>query len=81
MGASMSIGEILATTLNALGRSTPNDIIQTVLLRNGRFIGHKYRYDGGYAVLQAGGNTVQFFDDDGKPLTTATIEVDKEVAA
>lgn len=81
MGATMSIGEILATTLNDLGQPAPNDIIQTVLLKDGRFFGHKYCYDGGYAVLQAGSNIVEFFGEDGKSLTNAAIKADNEAAA
>lgn len=81
MGSSRSIGEILATTLSDLGRPSPADIIQTVLLKDRYFVGYKYRYEGGYAILRAGSNAIEFFDENGTPLTTVTMEADKGAAA
>ena len=81
MGISTSIGEVLGTTLAGIGLPAPADIIQTVLLKDRYFIGYKYRYDGGYAIQRAGSSTIEFYAEDGKPLTTATIEADKEAAA
>jgi len=81
MSPLMPINEVLTATLCDLGQPAPNYILQTLLLKDGHFIGHKYRYDGGYAVLQAGGNAIQFFDDDGKPLTNVAIDADKGAAA
>ncbi len=81
MDVSKSMGEVVTAALSDLGLPAPADIIQTVLLKNHRFVGYKYRYDGGYAIVQAGGNVVKFFSEDGKSLTSATIETEKEAAA
>lgn len=81
MGASASIGEILATTLIGLGLPAPTAINHTILLKDRYFVGHKYRYDSGYAIQRAGSNVVEFFDDDGTPLTTAAIEPGNAAAA
>ncbi|MEN6367763.1 MAG: hypothetical protein ABFC88_13205 [Thermoguttaceae bacterium] len=77
----MSIIEILTTTLNGLGQPAPDYILQTLLLKDGHFIGHKYRYDGGYAILPADSNTIEFFDQNRELLTTATTEASNEAAA
>lgn len=81
MDLSQSIGEVLATTLNDLGLPTPADIIQTVLLKDRYFVGHKYRHDGGYAIMRAGSNTIEFYTADDKLLTSVAIETDKGAAA
>ena len=63
MDKSKSIHEALAATLSELGLPAPADIIQTMLMKDGYFVGYKFRYDGGSAILQAGGNTIEFFDE------------------
>lgn len=81
MSASMSINEVLVTTLNDLGQPAPSYILQTLLLRDGHFIGHKYRYGGGYAILRDGSNTIEFFNQDGELMATAAIKASNEAAA
>ena len=81
MDMSKSIGEVVAATLNDLGLPVPADIIKTVLLKDRYFVGYKYRYDGGYAIVQAGCDTIEFYAEDGKLLTSAAIEADKRAAA
>ncbi len=81
MGVSASIHDLLAPTLTELGIPVPADIIQTMLMKDGYFVGYKFRYDGGCAILQAGGNTIEFHDDQGKLLKTAAVEGDRGVAA
>jgi hypothetical protein len=77
----MSIGEVLATILNDLGQPAPGYILKTLLLRDGHVVGHKYRYNGGYAVLQVGSNTIEVFGRNGELLATATINADNIAAA
>jgi hypothetical protein len=81
MGASASIHELLAATLTKLGLPAPADIIQTMLTKDGYFVGYKFRYDGGHAILQASSNTIEFYDEQGKLLKTAAVEGDKGAAA
>jgi hypothetical protein len=81
MGVSASIHELVVATLSELGMPTPVEIIQTMLMKDGYFVGYKFRYDGGHAVLQAGGNAIEFYDERGKLLRTAAIKGNEGAAA
>ena len=81
MGASASIHDLVGATLSELGLPVPPDIMQTMLMKDGYFVGYKFRYDGGYATLQAGSSTIEFHDEQGKLLKTAAIDADKGAAA
>ena len=74
MGTSASIHDLVTTTLTELGLPAPADIIQTLLLKDACFIGYKFRYDSGYAILQAGGNAIKFYDEQGELLKTVAVE-------
>ena len=58
----------------------PTNIIQTMLMHDGFFVGHQFRYDGGYGVVSAGGRTMELYDEWGTPLKTVTLETEKEAA-
>ena len=58
----------MAATLTELGLPAPTNFIQTMLMKDGYFVGHKLRYDGGYAILRAG--TIEFYDGQGRLLKT-----------
>jgi len=75
-----SIPELMAATLTELGLPAPTNIIQTMLLHDGYFVGWKLRYDGGHAIVRAGGNTIELFDEQGTPLKTVVLETEKEAA-
>jgi hypothetical protein len=56
--------------------------MRTILIQKGYFVGHKYRFDGGYAILFAGKNVIDVYDDGGKLLKTVSLEeTDKKDAA
>ena len=55
----------------------PIDVSESLLVKDGCFIGHKFRYDGGYALWGTGWKTVEFYDEDGKLLNFVAV---KEVA-
>ena len=76
-----SIHDLVAATLAELGLPGPTNFIQTMLMRDGYFVGHKLRYDGGYTIWLAGGNTIEFYDEQGKLLKTVTVGVEKGAAA
>jgi hypothetical protein len=76
-----SIPDLVAATLFELGLPAPTDIIQTMLMKDRYFVGWKFRYDGGHAILPAGGNTIEFHDEQGTLLKTVAVEVDKGAAA
>lgn len=81
MGPTASIHEIVSGTLAKLGFPAPVTAIQTMLMKDGYFIGHKLRYDGGHAIYLAGGNTIEFYDEQGELLTTVPLEGAAGVAA
>jgi ABC-type Fe3+-hydroxamate transport system substrate-binding protein len=56
--------------------------MRTILIQKGYFVGHKYRFDGGYAIRLAGKNAIEIYDDDGKMLKTVSLEeIEKKDAA
>jgi hypothetical protein len=50
--------------------------MRTLLIQKGHFVGHKYRFNdgGGYAILLAGENVIEIYDDEGKLLKTVGLE-------
>ncbi len=76
-----SIHDLVAATLAELGLPAPTDFIQTMLMKDRYFVGWKFRYDGGYAVLRAGANTIEFYNEDGTLLKSVGLEAGKGVAA
>ena len=75
-----SISDLVAATLSELGLPAPTNLIQTTLMHDGYFAGWKFRYDGGYAILPAGGGTIEFYDGQGTLLKTVALETDREAA-
>ena len=65
-----SIHDLVAATLSELGLPAPTNLIQTMLMHDGYFVGWKFRYDGGYAILRAAADTIEFYDEQGTPLKT-----------
>jgi hypothetical protein len=76
-----SIQDLLAASLTELGLPAPANIIQTMLMKDGYFVGHKLRYDGGHAIWRAGGDTIELYDEQGKLLKTVGIETGRGAAA
>jgi hypothetical protein len=76
-----SIQERLAATLSELGLPAPTNLIQTMLMKDRYFVGWKFRYDSGYAILRAGANTIEFYDEQGTVLKTVALEDEKGAAA
>ena len=76
-----SIQEKVAAALSELGLPAPTNFIQTMLMHDGYFVGWKFRYDGGYAVLRTGGNTIEVYDGKGKLLKVVALEAGKGAAA
>jgi hypothetical protein len=68
-----SIPERVTAILSELGLAAPTNFIQTMLMKDGYFVGWKFRYDGGYAIFQPGGNAVESYDEKGTLLTTAVV--------
>jgi hypothetical protein len=76
-----SIYDRVAATLSELGLPAPANFIQTLLMQDRQFVGWKFRYDGGYAMLLASGNTMEFYDEQGQLLKTVALDAGREAAA
>jgi hypothetical protein len=63
-----SIYESVVAAITDSGFSEPSSMIRTILLRDRRFIGEKYRFESGYAIWHAEGSTVEVYNDDGSLL-------------
>jgi hypothetical protein len=59
----------------------PTNIIQTTLVYDGYFVGQKLRYDGGWAILWAVSNAIEFCDENGNWLMAVGIETPEKGAA
>jgi hypothetical protein len=72
--------QLVAAALADLGQPTPTNLIQTMLMKDGYFVGWKFRYDGGYAILNVSGNSVELFDEQGKLLKAVMVETERTAA-
>ncbi len=75
---SKSISDFVAATLVKLGLPIQTCIMLTMLVRDRRFAGYRFSYDGGCAILRAGGNTLDLYDNWGKLLRSVVIGVESE---
>ena len=75
-----AIHDVLAATLAELGLPAPTNVIQTMLMRDGYFVGQKFRYDGGCAMMRAGSGTMEVFDEQGTLLKTVAFGTEQEAA-
>ena len=72
--------DVVSEILKGMGLGT-GPTFHTILLREQRFVGHKYYFDGGYAVWPAKKNAVDVFDADGKLLKTVEVAEEKKSVA
>jgi hypothetical protein len=80
MGQAHSIQDDVTAVLTEMGVPTVL-LVHTILLRAKYFIGHKFRFYGGYAVWLAETNSVEVYGDNGKLRKTVAVEVDEREAA
>jgi len=66
--------KLVAATLSELGLPAPTNTIPTMLTRDGYFVGHKLRYDGGCAILWAASDVIEFYDENGNWLKAVGLE-------
>ena len=74
MDSSVDIYLLVEATAYELGMPAPITVSESLLVRDGCFIGHKFRFDGGYAIWGEGWNSVEFYDDAGKLLKMVAVE-------
>ncbi len=68
------INNLVIATFSELGMPAPIDVCETLLIRDGFFVGHKFHCDGGYAVWGVGWNSVEFYDREGKLLKMVAVK-------
>ena len=74
MDSSVDIYCIVEVTAYELGVPVPITITESLVIKDGCFIGHKFRFDGGYAIWGEGWNSVEFYDDAGKLLKMVAVQ-------
>jgi hypothetical protein len=73
MIAPSPIYDLVVRTLADLGVNNPEDIVPTLMIRDGSFLGHRFRYEGGYAVWWIGSPSVEFRDAQGRLVMMASV--------
>jgi hypothetical protein len=69
-----TLHDLVLATLAEMGlASTLESLIRTILLRDRYFVGHKYRFDSGYAVWVAETNVIEVYNDEGKLLKSVLL--------
>jgi hypothetical protein len=81
MSQPQPIYDLVTAALAELGIPPPSDIVESTLMRNGYFVGHKLRYNGGHAIWMAGGNTVEVYDEHDNLLKTVAFAAEAGAAA
>jgi hypothetical protein len=80
MNPAKSIHDLVAALLQEMGLGDA-PAFHTILLRDRYFVGHKYHFDGGYAVWLAEENRIEVFDDEGTLLRTVASNTGGDEAA
>ena len=76
-----STQKAVAAALAELGLPGPTNIIQTMLVQYGHFVGYKLRYDDGYAIWWSSKDTIELFDDQGELLKVVAFATENGTAA
>ena len=79
LGNMEEVQDLVAATLREMGICVAP--MRTILIQKGYFVGHKYRFDGGYAIRLVGKNAIEVYDDAGKLLKTVSLEISGEEKA
>jgi hypothetical protein len=82
MSESKSIHDLVVAALGKMDVPCPEALIETLFVQDGCFVGHVFRYEGGYATWWLGSPTIEFHGDDGELLTMVSVVAsNKEEAA
>ena len=78
-GQAQSVSLIVAATLKEMGFGADATALTcTALIRDGYFVGHKFRFERGCAVWLAENNVIEVYDDAGKLLRAVGVETSDE---
>ena len=69
-----SIYDLVVATFSRLEMPAPIEVWETLLVKDGFFIGRKFHCDGGYALWASGWSAVEFYDENGKFLVRAAVK-------
>ena len=76
-----SVSEVVAATLREMGLGADEAALnRTILIRDGNFVGYKFRFDGGYVLWLVEKGILEVYDDNGN-VKTANGEIDEKRAA
>ncbi len=80
MDAPASVYHAVIAVIREMGIEDTS-LVRSVLIRDNRFVGRKYYYEGGYAICMADSDVVEFYDDTGKLLRTVQAPKETGLAA
>jgi hypothetical protein len=60
-----AVQRVVTEVLQESDGGDPTSVVHTFLIRGGFFAGHKFRFDGGWAVWLTGSQTVEVYAEDG----------------
>jgi hypothetical protein len=75
-----SLHDLVMATLTEMG-ICPASLSRTFLLRDRRFVGQKYSYDGGWVIWLAEENAIKVYAKGGTLLKTVNVEMTEKGAA
>ena len=81
MDQALSIHEQAVETFADLDIPVVSEMVSTILIRDGPFIGHRFRYQSARAIRFAGGSIIEFYNETGKLLKTITCLTGREAVA
>jgi hypothetical protein len=58
-----------------------NEIVESILLRDGHYCGRKFRYDGGYAIWECGEPQLSIYEQHGTLLKRIALMLEQRQAA
>ena len=58
-----------------------SEIVESILLKNGHYIGRKFRFDGGYAIWECSEPQLSIYNQDGTLIKRITLKVEQRQAA
>jgi hypothetical protein len=70
-----AVQKVVFDVLAERGEGDPTGVMHTFLIRCGYFVGHKFRFEGGWAIWLTDSDSVQIYGEDGS--LTKTVELDK----
>ncbi len=75
-----SVYDVVIAVIQEMGIEA-SSLVRTILIRDSYYAGRKYYYSGGYAICMAGNGVIEFYDDAGKLLRTASAPEETGLAA